>query len=811
MFGIVTLLNCNAVDILFTFVNHATGEPFELGEFDMTFFDLDEGKFSSEEMIVEGYESYKIADTSQAQVKEFPGHRLQASYAPGHGNSKNPEDPMVLDDMQKSHAILFTFKNRASASMSWVSTCTKPVRGTRNLVFAFRSGLKEPPAPCAPAPKVPGIPYGYGFRQVCPAGHSVDGSANPASKAMVTRCSCGQGCQQDKCSMTSVPECQPVTCGAPPVKANMITRSAGLDIFFGETVTYHCDRGFSFDGTRKGARKQSVLCLSSGVFEATQPCKPVGCGQPPVFENASVEGNVYMLPEAYSLCPQRHKLADQGACKAALSSLGIRGEMEVSEEPGPGGCSVSGGKGFWRDASPGDVASGVSPICMREVMYLDTLAIKCHFGYTFDPKNPKTTTMSLACGADGRLEEPEAGKEHCVPISCGKPPEVFDAKYDDRDYVFGESVTYKCNNGTTADGTATGVTSFTASCDGDGVFTDPISTFCSRPVAPPMPGKIIDAITFMGVKDAKVTIGKLTATTNAMGKFVISGIQFGENEVKVERDGYEPYEATMDIPTGQTFFREMLLFPPLGDGDMRVTLTWGRGTKDLDLHAYLSPAAMTTHLSFSRPIINVPGLAGELGFDMTSDGKQDGAMEYMTLHNVAGHCKDLSDECRIAFRAHSPMDDKPGKSHGPYDYFKTATVTVTDSTGKKTEFPGGGYTAGNPWWSVFVIDGLTGEIHKCNNEYGGCLGIPGGPNPVKFFAENLTKNVKTPLNSTLHLQGVEAKMRPIAKKSLRSTSPTGQASRARQTSAVRVVVSKDMPGFNVTSVIGHRVSALAGL
>jgi len=332
--------------------------------------------------------------------------------------------------------------------------------------------------------------------------------------------------------------------------------------------------------------------------------------------------------------------------------------------------------------------------------------------------------------ANGQLEELPPDRQTCVAVQCGRPQRVAGASYEDRIYTFGETVHYTCDEDKTVDGTLHGLTSFSVECESSGSFSQTVTRACFEPVFS-VEGTVVDARTFVPVLGARVSVGfGRPAWTNEMGKFLARGVGIGKNLMVVSREGYEDTERNLTISgeighfhVAGNLLADALLFPALKEGDYRVTLQWEKA-HDLDLHAYLSTAGPGVHLSWTHPAVATTGLSAGMGVDVT---QKDG-IEYMIFDDVPGNCKGLS-ECRIAFRVHSATEACLAPDPSPFFIdrcFMNAVVTVTDHAGKRAE-----YWAGEMqglWWTVFVLDGVSGKLHKCHDV--DCAGAQGGLAPA---------------------------------------------------------------------------------
>merc|ERR1719379_765244 len=88
--------------------------------------------------------------------------------------------------------------------------------------------------------------------------------------------------------MTAVKVCEPVQCGEPPVVPAATPALSG-DVTYGMSLQFHCDGGYSLDGTVGGKTHFKVKCGKDGKYadlKANQQCKPVSAGEAPSVANA---------------------------------------------------------------------------------------------------------------------------------------------------------------------------------------------------------------------------------------------------------------------------------------------------------------------------------------------------------------------------------------------------------------------------------------------------------------------------------------------------------------------------------------------
>jgi len=88
--------------------------------------------------------------------------------------------------------------------------------------------------------------------------------------------------------LTDPEVCEPVRCGRAPRVSKARPGIAG-NVYYGQSLVYSCDLGYTFDSTPGGRTEFQRQCLSSGQFSAladSDPCHPVSPGEAPQIRNA---------------------------------------------------------------------------------------------------------------------------------------------------------------------------------------------------------------------------------------------------------------------------------------------------------------------------------------------------------------------------------------------------------------------------------------------------------------------------------------------------------------------------------------------
>merc|ERR1719313_329195 len=86
----------------------------------------------------------------------------------------------------------------------------------------------------------------------------------------------------------------------------------------------------------------------------------------------------------------------------------------------------------------------------QEIVYPHEAVYQCNEGFSIDADAKGNKTFPMPCQSSGTFYKDPA-KQKCKPVNCGKPKEVENGKYEDREYVYTELATYTCEKGHTID------------------------------------------------------------------------------------------------------------------------------------------------------------------------------------------------------------------------------------------------------------------------------------------------------------------------------------------------------------------------
>lgn len=309
----------------------------------------------------------------------------------------------------------------------------------------------------------------------------------------------------------------------------------------------------------------------------------------------------------------------------------------------------------------------------------------------------------------------EVASLECSRVSCGRPPEVsnaFSSALGRR--KFGQLVTYDCAPGYTVDGTPQSVTDFSIQCQADGTYTPLTSVACVL-VAYRVQGRINDATNMHKISGATIKLIKdgetlATVTSNSRGLYDTPAVPVGNVIIGVSRDGFITAHQSLlvegEISAGG--FADVSISPLLPADGWRAVLTWGEKPRDLDSHVYFLGSSCRMYygrknvrcssFNYVQAILDVD--------DVSSYGPE--TTTFLNLRKCHGRRS-----CRLVFKVHN-YSQRPGWEvseavvkvyNGDHEYatYKIGVDGVTS----------GAAGSSNQYWSVFALDGLTGEVHKC--------------------------------------------------------------------------------------------------
>ena len=114
-----------------------------------------------------------------------------------------------------------------------------------------------------------------------------------------------------------------------------------------------------------------------------------------------------------------------------------------------------------------------------------------------------------------------------------------------------------------------------------------------RPALSPgtVTGRVVNAVNAQGISGAQVCVlPNQCTTTNSQGNYTITNVGAGARTVRASANGFVTLQQATNVPGGGTVTLNFALSPVLGQGEIRIVLTWGATPRDLDSHLWLPPA-----------------------------------------------------------------------------------------------------------------------------------------------------------------------------------------------------------------------------
>ncbi|HSP53988.1 MAG TPA: hypothetical protein VLS25_00240 [Dehalococcoidia bacterium] len=235
----------------------------------------------------------------------------------------------------------------------------------------------------------------------------------------------------------------------------------------------------------------------------------------------------------------------------------------------------------------------------------------------------------------------------------------------------------------------------------------------------PLPGATVrlreHPQTFSGTAPADCTGSVVnTDTTDGQGTFGFTHIAAGYYDIEVVlQDFLDSCLVNILVLGDQTTVRTVSLSPPLGQGELRIVLSWGEHPVDIDSHLWLPEDHASEIAFFSRGTLDACPFADLDVDDITSFGPEtvtiaqrfNGVYRY-AVHNWSGEMYG------------EPVPIR--QSQAQVQVFGQSGLIASYSVPTSGE----GF-----WWHVFDMDGQTGAITSVNT-------IGGDPRPYPEFTDN---------------------------------------------------------------------------
>jgi len=168
----------------------------------------------------------------------------------------------------------------------------------------------------------------------------------------------------------------------------------------GSVIKFHCEPGFTSDGSREGAVGFDVECEESGVFKQHGVCSKVSkCGKMPMIDHAAPTGKVHKAKVEYA-CLKGYSLDGE---KVVVGGFGKNSHFEVE-------CVDFKGKyeEFTGKCQPFAFVPATETIRLYNEVFKALFVVSC--------KGTLTKNFGK-CGKDGKCEPPTGLDTACSKIS----------------------------------------------------------------------------------------------------------------------------------------------------------------------------------------------------------------------------------------------------------------------------------------------------------------------------------------------------------------------------------------------------------
>jgi CUB/sushi domain-containing protein len=312
------------------------------------------------------------------------------------------------------------------------------------------------------------------FTYKCQEGYTLNGQTSGSTSFEVS-------CQASQ-QFSTLSECLPVTCGAPLPLTFADKDPATEEMFFGDVVTYTCDKGYSLDSKAGGATSFEVKCGSDGKKSEMKKCSPVECGKAPAHEFATVEDKVYVFGQQAVV-----------TCQEGYSLDGTTSETSVSYELA---CLDTGSFDEQKKCQP--IKCGVAPEVGQttrdagENVFGNEVTYQVGKGYSLNGQANGPTEFTINCESDGTFSPTSQPQ----PVSCGIPVAKKFSSTSGAALVYQEKAKFACMSGYSVDGQPGEGTGFEEECSGAGTFVahdDCLPVECGTVVLPKNAKQVADA------------------------------------------------------------------------------------------------------------------------------------------------------------------------------------------------------------------------------------------------------------------------------------------------------------------------------
>jgi hypothetical protein len=489
---------------------------------------------------------------------------------------------------------------------------------------------------------------------------------------------------------------------------------------YDDVVEYECEEGYSTDGsTAEGAKGFSVRCTETGDTTEYAICTKIMCDnyQMPLVPNTHVFGEksgYYVYgDEVRFQCIDGHTMSGKAGGSVDFKvECQTSGEFTLPESCSPVKCD-----------DPGEMAHAtVSP--SEKIQFGMEVQYRCQAGYEFpDGEFAGETVGVMACKGDGLFDKKGPGMStddvssrvgsvdslgECTPILCGPPPVIAHASWKAYHSTTGEDVEvpintevnyetalgYTCDEGYTLDGTQSGQTEFTVTCNEQKEFMD-YQVTCDI-IKYEVKGVVSDASSkVMGglpVAEAGVSMGGETTRADDGGRFQL---WLPAGTYTVESSAVSYITADKEVVVAGDTIVNVAMSAELPPNSWRAVVKW-KDDSDLDASILFGKKESCEATFKAQTAPNCPD-TGTLTALHENDAAKKGP-ETVRVDNV-GDCNALLGACSIYFY----VED----FSGPGLAGSGVSVVVYHGTEKVAtfEYPEG---ADEKKWAAFTLDAQTG-------------------------------------------------------------------------------------------------------
>ncbi|XP_037396859.1 complement receptor type 2-like isoform X1 [Pygocentrus nattereri] len=229
-------------------------------------------------------------------------------------------------------------------------------------------------------------------------------------------------CSGDETFQRSPPQCQVITCPAPPGIENGRINEPLRDVYtYGQAVTYSCMKGFKLIGASERT------CSGDETFQPSPPwCQVITCPAPPGIENGRINEplrGVYTYGQTVTYsCNEGFKLI--GASERTCSG-------DETFQPSAPRCQV-----ITCPAPPGIENGQINEPLQDVYTYGQTVTYSCMKGFKLIGASKRT------CSGDETFQ-PSAPR--CQVLKCLRPHmQAGQLEPDQESYEYGQEVIYHC-------------------------------------------------------------------------------------------------------------------------------------------------------------------------------------------------------------------------------------------------------------------------------------------------------------------------------------------------------------------------------